>query len=107
MFREYSSNIFLTYKRNFRYFFAFSIALFLMEVLELVLFYLISPYDGGLISVLVGWLIFFPFVFDFLSVIGEASSGEKITYNSFGKHHKEYFSPRFRGIFNSLLTRYF
>ena len=96
MFREYSSNIFLTYKRNFRYFFAFSIALFLMEVLELVLFYLISPYDGGLISVLVGWLIFFPFVFDFLSVIGEASSGEKINYNSFGKHHKEYFSPRFR-----------
>lgn len=104
MFREYSSNIFLTYKRNFRYFFAFAIALFLMEVLELVLFYLISPYDGGLISVLVGWLIFFPFVFDFLSVIGEASSGEKINYSSFGKHHKEYFSPRFRGIFNSLLT---
>ncbi len=104
MFREYSSNIFLTYKRNFRYFFAFAIALFLMEVLELVLFYLINHYDGGLISVLVGWLIFFPFIFDFLSVIGEASSGEKITYNSFGKHHKEYFSPRFRGIFNSLLT---
>ena len=70
----------------------------------IVVYYLIGSYDIGLTALIIGYFLFLPFLFGLYSSCNVASSGSEINYSSLNYLRKNYYSPRFKGIFNGLLT---
>ena len=87
-----------------KYFLTFTISYILLAILMIVVYYLIGSYDIGLTALIIGYFLFLPFSFGLYSSCNVASSGSEINYSSLNYLRKNYYSPRFKGIFNGLLT---
>lgn len=98
--RNYLKNSWRIYKKNFSRIYSFTLSVIILLLAAFTFILILSPFDFGLIGILILAFGAVPLFFCLQHMIARVSAGKIVEYNEFYRPYKAYFTPVNRGTYS-------